>query len=102
MSAKTFNIEYSKAAANDVKQQRKFDQKKILDGIETHLRHEPTKTSHTRIKLMDQPFWSEYRLRVEDFRVYYDVDEALGTVDVLRVFEKGQSETRKEPEHETD
>ncbi len=38
---------------------------------------------------MEQPFWSEYRLRVDEFRVYYDVDEESRVVNVLRVLEKG-------------
>lgn len=46
---------------------------------------------------MDQPFWSQYRLRVDDFRVYYDVDEQLHVVNVLRVIEKGTSETQEQP-----
>jgi mRNA-degrading endonuclease RelE of RelBE toxin-antitoxin system len=45
---------------------------------------------------MAQPFWSQYRLRVGDFRVYYDVDEGARTVDVLRILEKGTRTTPTE------
>jgi len=42
----------------------------------------------SRIKAMRQPFWSQYRLRIDDFRVYYDVDDDTGEVHVLRVLVK--------------
>lgn len=45
---------------------------------------------------MVQPFWSEFRLRVGDFRVYYDVKEAELVVRVLRVLEKGSGTTAQE------
>jgi hypothetical protein len=65
-----YEIHYADAAVNDMKSLRAFDQKKILAGIATHLLSDPTKASRSRIKQMMQPFWSEYRLRVDDFRVY--------------------------------
>ncbi len=42
---------------------------------------------------MAQPFWSQYRLRIDDFRVYYDVEGAQPTVNVLRVLKKGTGST---------
>ena len=45
---------------------------------------------------MTQPFWSEYRLRVSDFRVYYDVDETRHVVHVLRILFKGAGTTPKD------
>ena len=45
---------------------------------------------------MTQPFWSQYRLRVNDFRVYYDVDEAQRVVQILRVLLKGRGQTPTE------
>jgi mRNA-degrading endonuclease RelE of RelBE toxin-antitoxin system len=59
------------------------------------LSHEPTKISGSTIKKMEQPFWSQYRLRVEEFRVYYDVDEPNQTVFIVRVLFKGTKTTRK-------
>ncbi len=89
-----FQIQYAEEAAEDLQALRAFDQKKILEAIETHLRHEPEKTSRSRIKLMSQPFWSQYRLRVESFRVYYDVDRGMQLVHILRIQEKGSHETK--------
>ena len=60
-------------------------------AIELHLRHEPTKLSKSRIKRLrglDRP---QYRLRVDDVRVFYDVAE--GTVQVLAIVSKAEAES---------
>ena len=83
-----YEIRYAEEAAADIRALRAYDQRKILDGIEVHLTHQPRFLSRTRIKGMVQPFWSQYRLRVEEFRVYYDVDDETHVVHVLRVLQK--------------
>jgi mRNA-degrading endonuclease RelE of RelBE toxin-antitoxin system len=63
---------------------------RVRDAIEQHLRHEPTKVSRSRIKRLrglDRP---QYRLRVDEVRVFYDVSE--GTVEVLAIVSKSQAE----------
>ena len=71
--------------------------------MEKHLRHEPTKTSRSRIKRLRGMRRPQYRLRVEDVRVFYDVtDEA---VEVLAIVPKPEAaawlERHGEPEEET-
>ena len=59
----------------------------VEDAIERHLRHEPTKTSKTRIKRLRGLSRPQYRLRVgDDIRVFYDVTD--GTVEVLAIVPK--------------
>ena len=63
---------------------------RVRDAIELHLRHEPTKVSKSRIKRLrglDRP---QYRLRVDEVRVFYDVSEA--SVQVLAIVPKSQAE----------
>ena len=63
---------------------------RVRDAIERHLRHEPTKVSRSRIKRLrglDRP---QYRLRVDEVRVFYDVEE--GTVQVLAIVPKAEAE----------
>src|SRR5438552_1442751 len=63
---------------------------RVRDTIELHLRHEPTKVSKTRIKRLrglDQP---QYRLRVDEVRVFYDVQE--NTVQVLAIVSKEEAD----------
>jgi mRNA interferase RelE/StbE len=102
MSDEPFIIRYAQDALADVKALRAHDQRKVLDAIDSQLHHNPTQVSRKRIKAMRQPFWSQYRLRVEDFRVYYDVDHSQRAVSVLRVLEKGQGQTPQRPDNETD
>jgi mRNA-degrading endonuclease RelE of RelBE toxin-antitoxin system len=45
----------------------------VKDALETHLRHEPTKTSKSRIKRLRGLTRPQYRLRVDNIRVFYDV-----------------------------
>jgi mRNA interferase RelE/StbE len=102
MTANAYHIQYAQAAADDIKALRAYDQRKIVDAIEEHLGSAPTQISRSRIKAMQQPFWSQYRLRVDNFRVYYDVDESQHVVSIVRVLEKGQGQTPGKEAHETD
>jgi mRNA-degrading endonuclease RelE of RelBE toxin-antitoxin system len=102
MPEKLFKVQYAPTAAEDLRALRAYDQRKILAAVERHLFHDPTQVSRTRIKRMIQPFWSQFRLRAEDFRVYYDVDVLRRTVSILRVLKKGQGETSEEPSYEAD
>jgi mRNA interferase RelE/StbE len=102
MAAVPYDIDYADEAVNDITSFRFFDQKKLFEAIAIHLKHEPTRISRSRIKQMVQPFWSQYRLRVEDFRVYYDVDEDKRAVHVLRVLEKGREVTQEGGSDEAD
>ena len=101
MARKAFAIEYAQEAVQDIRLLQAHDRKKVVDGIETHLIRDPVRVSRSRIKEMTQPFWSQYRLRVDEFRVYYDVGLEKRTVSILRILEKGKKETIKEPNHET-
>src|SRR6266481_3823669 len=63
---------------------------RVRDAIELHLRHEPTKVSKIRIKRLrglDQP---QYRLRVDEVRVFNDVQE--NTVQVLAIVSKAEAD----------
>src|SRR2546425_982748 len=46
----------------------------VKDAIERHLRYLPTRTSRTRIKRLRGISRPQYRLRVGDARVFYDVE----------------------------
>ncbi len=61
----------------------------IKAGLEDHLTHEPMKVSRIRVKrlrAMDHP---EYRLRLDPFRVFYDVTGQ--TVVVLAIVSKADT-----------
>lgn len=91
-----YDLHYSGLALNDIAALRAFDQRKVIEGIEQHLLHNPSQVSRSRIKRMNQPFWSQFRLRVDELRVYYDVDEQGKRVNVLRVLIKSTGTTPTE------
>jgi mRNA-degrading endonuclease RelE of RelBE toxin-antitoxin system len=64
--------------------------REVRDAIELHLRHEPAKTSKSRIKRLKGLSRPQYRLRVGEIRVYYDVAET--TVEVLAIIQKNKSD----------
>ena len=43
-------------------------------AMESHLRHEPAKVSKSRIKRLRGLSRPQYRLRVDDLRVFYDIE----------------------------
>jgi mRNA interferase RelE/StbE len=62
----------------------------VRDAIERHLRHTPTKESKSRIKRLRGVSRPQYRLRVDEIRVFYDVSEE--TVEILGIVEKSKAE----------
>ena len=62
----------------------------VRDAIERHLRHEPTAISRARIKQLQGEGSPDYRLRVGDVRVVYDVAE--GHVRIVAIVPKDGAE----------
>jgi mRNA interferase RelE/StbE len=62
----------------------------VKDALDVHLRYEPTKVSKSRIKRLRGLSQPQFRLRVGDIRVFYDVTEA--TVEVLAIIEKAEAQ----------
>ena len=77
-------------AVEDWKRLKARDRAQVRDAMETHLRHEPKKTSKTRIKRLRALSKPEYRLRVGDLRVFYDVTKRR--VQVLAIVSKSDAE----------
>ena len=61
----------------------------IRTALEAHLRYEPGKTSRSRIKRLRGLRHPQYRLRVGEVRVFYDVSGA--TVEVLAIVTKSEA-----------
>jgi mRNA-degrading endonuclease RelE of RelBE toxin-antitoxin system len=51
-----------------------YDRAKVRDAIDAHLLHRPTAESRSRIKRLRDLRKPQYRLRVDDLRVFYDVE----------------------------
>ena len=61
----------------------------VRDALERHLRHEPTRVSKSRIKRLRGLSQPQYRLRVGEVRVFYDVTREA--VEVLAIVTKAES-----------
>ncbi len=84
-----FRILVSTGVGVQLKKMKRVDSSSILRAIETHLRHEPERTSRSRIKRLRGVQTATYRLRVDEFRVFYDVSK--GQVTVTAVLHKRDS-----------
>ena len=58
----------------------------VRDAISTHLRHQRARTSRSRIKRLRGVSRPQYRLRVGDVRVFYDISG--DTVEILAIIQK--------------
>jgi mRNA interferase RelE/StbE len=76
-------------AADDLRRLRANERAAVRDAMEVHLRHEPTKLSKSRIKRLRGMKRPQYRLRVAEIRVVYDVRE--GRVEVLAIVNKSDA-----------
>jgi mRNA-degrading endonuclease RelE of RelBE toxin-antitoxin system len=85
-----YDIVLSPEAIDDLRVLKANIRATVMDGIEEHLRHEPTKISKSRIKRLRGLPRPQYRLRMEEVRVFYDVTEK--TVEVLAIVPKDEAE----------
>ena len=63
---------------------------RVRTSIERHLRHDPTQVSRSRIKRLRGLSRPQYRLRIDETRVFYDVTGT--TVQVLAIVTKAQAQ----------
>ena len=84
-----YEIIIAPEALEDLQELSARDRSAVRDALEKHLRHEPEKLSRSRIKRLRDIEQPQYRLRVGDTRVFYDVREE--TVDILAIVPKSQA-----------
>ena len=90
MARMPFEIVFAPEAVGDLRQLRANLRAAVRDALETHLRHAPTRTSRSRIKRLRGLRRPQYRLRVGDVRVFYDVSDAA--VEILAIVDKSEIE----------
>ena len=86
-----FEILLAPEAVEDLRRLKARERAAVREALETHLRHEPMKASRSRIKRLRGMARPQYRLRVEEVRVFYDVSGA--TVEVLAIVPKPEAES---------
>ena len=60
-------------------------------ALKSHLRHEPKRVSRSRIKHLRSLRKPQYRIRVGEVRIFYDVTET--TVEVLAIVTKSEAKS---------
>jgi len=81
-----YEILLAPEAVQDLRRLRAHIRTEVREVLEIHLRNEPTKVGRSRIKRLKGLTQPQYRLRVGEIRVFYDVHE--DHVQVLAIVQK--------------
>jgi mRNA-degrading endonuclease RelE of RelBE toxin-antitoxin system len=84
-----YEIIFAPEAIEDLKRLSARNRTIIRDEVEKFLRFEPDKISQSRIKRLQGISRPQYRLRVGDIRVFYDLEAE--TVEILAIVEKAHA-----------
>jgi len=85
-----YDIILAPEAVEDLHQLKANIRATVRAALASHLRHQPTRVSKSRIKRLRGLRRPQYRLRVDDIRVFYDVQEQV--VEILAIINKSQAE----------
>ncbi len=93
-----FRIVFKPSAIQRLKRMRRFDAVAIVDSVERHLSVEPERATRGSIKRLRGRQETTYRLRVRDYRVFYDViDDRVEIVQILHKSETASFYRKEEP-----
>jgi mRNA-degrading endonuclease RelE of RelBE toxin-antitoxin system len=76
-----FRIEFTPEALGDIRQLRPYEQRQIIDRIQTQLLHQPAQVTRNRKRLRPNRL-AEWELRIDTFRVFYDIDAEYAVVKI--------------------
>ena len=86
-----YRIVFAPEAREDYNDLRAYERASVRDAINRHLPHQPDKVSKSRIKRLRDMETPQYRLRVGEIRVFYDIVgsevQVLGIVPKVRASE---------------
>ena len=83
-----FKIVFKPVAIEQLKKMKRYYGAIVVDAIESHLSEEPEK-SQGSIKRLRARQDATFRLRVRDYRVFYDVVE--DRVEILQILHKSET-----------
>jgi mRNA-degrading endonuclease RelE of RelBE toxin-antitoxin system len=89
MARMRYEILLAPEAAEDLRSLKANVRAAVREALEEHLRYEPEKMNKSRIKRLRGLSRPQYRLRVDEVRVFYDV--AGSTVEVLAIVAKSEA-----------
>ena len=82
-----YDINYTQRALDDLKWFRKNEQVTIIGGINKNLKYEPDRESRN-CKRMGVNAYAEWELRINNFRVLYNIDQEVLIIEIQRIGEK--------------
>jgi len=101
-----YEIILTDLAIDELRAIRVYDRRRIVDEMERQLTHQPTTETRNRKPLVidpdfeyEPPIWE---LRIDEFRVFYDVNESEQRVFVRAVRRKRSGQTTEDIIHERD
>jgi mRNA-degrading endonuclease RelE of RelBE toxin-antitoxin system len=86
----SYQIVLAPEAVEDLRALRANLRAAVRRALEIHLRHGPAKTSRSRIKRLRGVRRPQFRLRVGETRVFYDISGS--TVEILAIVTKSEAE----------
>ena len=86
-----YEILFSLEAAEDLRQLNANIRSIVRAALQRYLRHQPEQVSKSRIKRLRGMAHPQYRLRVDEIRIYYDVRQ--NSVEVLAIVDKNHADT---------
>ena len=84
-----YEVILAPAAAESYKKLSAHIRSQVREALEIHLRYEPARVSKSRIKRLRGLSRPQYRLQVDQVRVFYDVKET--TVEILAILQKADA-----------
>lgn len=84
-----YEIIFAPAAVRDDRRLTARHRATIRDKIELHLRHQPELLSRSRIKRLRGYERPQFRLRVGEYRIFYDV--VGNTVEIIAILPKSRA-----------
>ena len=76
-----FQIDFTKEALEDLEGFRAYEQRQIIQEIETQLPYQPIQPTRNRKQLRENAL-AEWELRIDNIRVFYNVDVELSLVKI--------------------
>ncbi len=79
-----YQVRITPEAVDDLRRLRKHQSKRILDELERQLTVQPAIETRNRKRLRPNQF-AEWELRIDRFRIFYDVDEPTQSIKIVAV-----------------
>ena len=91
-----YDIVLGGGAVREFRRLGAYERARVRDALERFLRNEPTRVSRSRIKRLRGMRQPQYRLRLGEIRVFYDVAET--EVQILAIVSKDEVQSWLEQE----